>query len=477
MQEKYQIIVIGGGPGGYVAAIRAAQLGYSVACIESWRDEANEPRLGGTCLNVGCIPSKALLESSGRFHAAQSEFAAHGIHVGELSVDIATMQARKNDIVKQLTSGIAMLFKANKVEWIQGKGKLLKDKKVEVTLANGESVTLQAETAVIIAVGSLPINIPIAPIDEDRIVSSTGALAFQEVPQRFGVIGAGVIGLELGSVWRALGAEVTVLEAVDQFLPMADRQLGREAFKQLSQQGLDIRLGCKVQKAEVQGQEVVVRYSDAEGKEQTITVDRLLVAVGRKPNTQGAFSDDCGITLNQRGFIEVDDYCATAVPDVYAIGDCVRGPMLAHKASEEGVMVAERIAGQATEMNYQVIPSIIYTHPEIAWIGQSEEQLKEAGIAYKKGDFSFSANGRAKAANATAGFVKILADESSDEILGAQIIGSNASEMIHELIVAMEFYGAAEDIGCIIHAHPTLSEAIHEAALAVNKSAIHRVNR
>lgn len=476
MQNQYQIIVIGGGPGGYVAAIRAAQLGFSVACVEAWKDQSGKPRLGGTCLNVGCIPSKALLESSARYHEVLHDLAKHGIKIEKASIDVATMQERKEDIVNQLTSGIDMLFKANKIDWIQAHGKLLPNKEVELSLHDGEKKNIKAEKAVILALGSLPIDIPVAPMDGERIVSSTGALSFTDVPKRLGVIGAGVIGLELGSVWHALGAEVVVLEAMEHFLLAADAALAKEAEKHFTKQGLDIRLGAKVTSAEVRGDEVLVEF-EYQGESQQITVDKLLVAVGRKANTQNAVDEACGISFDQRGLIEVDQYCYTGVDGIYAIGDCVRGPMLAHKASEEGVMVAERIADQEGEVDYNLIPSVIYTHPEIAWVGKTEEELKEAGIEYKKGDFPFAANGRAKAANAASGFVKILADAQTDEILGAHIIGPCASEMIHELIVAMAFYGAAEDIGRIMHAHPTLSESIHEAALAVNKEAIHKANR
>lgn len=475
MNKEFDAVVIGGGPAGYVAAIRLAQLGYQTACVEMWRDGADEPRLGGTCLNVGCIPSKALLESSELFHKAQTQFAIHGIEASDLSFDLKKMLERKNNIVSQLTGGIAQLFQANKIEWIQGRGQLKKDKVVEVQTHDAKTLTLKAKKAVVLALGSKPIEIAAAPVDEEFIVTSTGALEFQEVPKRLGVIGAGVIGLELGSVWQALGAEVTILEAAEAFMPFADAQLAKEAAKIFKKQGLNIELGAKVTRAEVEDDAVTVRYETKEG-EQQLVVDKLLVAVGRKPNTEDALSEDCGVKRNQRGFIEVDEHCFTGVDGVYAIGDCVRGAMLAHKASEEGVMVAELIDAQAGHVRYDVIPSVIYTHPEMAWVGQTETQLKEAQIDYVKGEFPFAANGRAKAMNAEAGFVKILADAQTDEILGAHIIGANASEMIHELIVAMEFYAASEDVARIMHAHPTLSESIHEAALAVSGHALHKVN-
>ena len=469
MNPTYDIIVIGGGPGGYVAAIRAAQLGYKTACVEA------APTLGGTCLNVGCIPSKALLETTHLYEKIQYDSAAHGIGTGTATLDAAAMIARKDDIVKQLTGGIAQLFKANGIDWIQGRGKLLAGKTVEITAADGSVSESKATKAVILAVGSIPVDIPVAKMDGSHIISSNEALSLTTVPEHLGVIGAGVIGLELGSVWRAAGAEVTILEAVDDLLPMADRQLAREAQKHLKKQGIDIRLGAKVSKAEVHGDQITVTYQDKNG-EQQLTVDKLLVAVGRKPNTAGVIGDGCKVTLDARGFIEVDEHCATAEPGVYAIGDCVRGAMLAHKASEEGVMVAEIINGQAGHIRYDLIPAIIYTHPEMAWLGQNEEQLKAAGIAYQKGDFPFAANGRAKALGAAEGFVKILCDSDTDEILGAHIIGPNASELIHELAVAMEYHAASEDIARTMHAHPTLAEAIHEAALAVDGRAIHKAN-
>lgn len=475
MTDKYDVIVIGGGPGGYVAAIRAAQLGFKTACVEMWKDDAGKDRLGGTCLNVGCIPSKALLESSALYHKTKDELGVHGISADNVKIDISQMLARKEAIVDQLTGGIAQLFQANKIDWIKGKGKLRAGKTVEVTDAEGNTTSYQATKGVILAFGSVPVDIPVAKMDGENIVSSTGALAFKEVPKRLGVIGGGVIGLELGSVWHSLGAEVTVFEALPNFLAIADQGLAKQAQRSFKKQGLDIRLGAMVKSATVENGVVTVTYEDKNG-EQTAQCDKLLVCVGRKPNTSPDLVEGTKVVIGERGFIEVDEHCQTAEPGVFAIGDCVRGPMLAHKAEEEGVMATEVLAGQAGHVNYDVIPSVIYTHPEMAWIGKTEEQLKEAGVDYVKGDFPFAANGRAKAMEATEGFVKILCDKETDEILGAHIIGPCASEMIHELIVAMEFYAAGEDVARIIHAHPTLSEVVHEAALATQGRAIHKVN-
>ena len=473
--KQYDVVVIGGGPGGYVAAIRAAQLGFRTACVDMWRDENATARLGGTCLNVGCIPSKALLESSELFHKAREEFAVHGIGAKNLTLDLATMSARKQAIVDQLTGGIAQLFQANGIDWIRGKGRLRRSRVVEVSDHEGETSQIQAEKGVILAFGSVPVDIPAARMDGQYIVSSTGALSFTDVPKRLGVVGGGAIGLELGSVWQALGSQVVIFEAMDDFLAMADRQLARQAQRSFEKRGLDIRLGATLKKAVVKDGAVRLTYEDASGKHSAVC-DKLLVCVGRKPNTTPDLVAGTEVTIGDRGFIEVDEHCRTAEAGVFAIGDCVRGPMLAHKAEEEGVMVAELLAGQAGHVRYEVIPAVIYTHPEIAWIGKTEEQLKTDGVAYVKGDFPFAANGRAKAMNAGEGFVKLLCDAATDELLGAHIIGANASEMIHELIVAMEFYAAGEDIARIVHAHPTLSEAIHEAALAVGGNALHKIN-
>ena len=474
----YDVIVIGAGPGGYVAAIRAAQLGLKTACVEKWIDADSKPVYGGVCLNVGCIPSKALLDSSHKYHEASYAFDVHGIKVGKVEIDVPAMIDRKQKVVKQLTGGIAGLFRSNKVEGISGTGKLLKDRKVEVTDKDGKKQTLSADN-IILAAGSVPIEIPPTPLDGDTIVDSTGALEFQAVPKRLGVIGAGVIGLELGSVWSRLGSEVVVLEAMDTFLPMIDQQIAKEAMKILTKQGLDIRLGAKVTGSELKkgkAKGVKVTFEDKDGKKEE-SFDKLIVCVGRKPQTEGLLSDDCGVKRDQRGFIEVDDHCGTGVPGVYAIGDIVRGPMLAHKASEEGVMVAENIAGHKASMNYGLIPSVIYTHPEIAAVGKTEEQLKADGVEYNVGVFPFAASGRALAANDADGMVKMLADARTDRVLGCHIIGPSAADLAQTVVVAMEFSTSAEDIGMTVFSHPALCEAVHEAALAVNGHAIHIANR
>ncbi len=475
MSDKFDVVVIGGGPGGYVAAIRAAQLGFKTACIEKYRGKDGKTALGGTCLNVGCIPSKALLDSSWKYHEAEENFALHGISLDNLKMDVPAMIDRKANIVKTLTGGIGGLFKANGVTLIEGHGKLLAGKQVEVTADDG-SVSVVEAANVIIASGSRPIDIPPAPVDQDVIVDSTGALEFQSVPARLGVIGAGVIGLELGSVWSRLGSKVTVIEAQDKFLSVADEAVAKEAQKILTKQGLDIRTGARLTGSRVENGEVTISYTDANG-EQQMTFDKLIVAVGRRPVTQNVLAADSGVTLDERGFIFVDDQCATSVPGVYAIGDVVRGPMLAHKASEEGVMVAERIHGQKTQMNYDLIPSVIYTHPEIAWVGKTEQQLKAEGVAVNVGQFPFAASGRALAANDTYGFVKIVADAATDRVLGVHVIGPSAAELVQQGAIAMEFGTSAEDLGMMVFAHPTISEAMHEAALAVNGHAIHIANR
>jgi dihydrolipoamide dehydrogenase len=472
--KNFDVVVIGGGPAGYPAALRAAQLGLSAACIDDFKNEEGVRLFGGTCLNVGCIPSKALLESSELYHRAHTEFQAHGIHVAGVSIDVEAMQARKRGIVKQLTSGIEAMFKAGGVVGIKGRGKLLAGNRVEVTTDAG--VETLAAQHVVIATGSTPIELPIARYDGKRIVDSTGALAFNDVPKRLGVIGAGVIGLELGSVWKRLGSEVVMLEALDTFLPTADQQIAKDALRHLKKQGLDIRLGAKVTGAAVEGNAVKVRY-DMGGAAQELVVDALVVAVGRKPVTAGLFGPDVKVPLDKRGFVEVDDKCRTTVPNVWAVGDVVRGPMLAHKGMEEGVMVAELIAGHVAEMNYRTIPSVIYTAPEIAWVGQTEEEVKASGRPYKVGTFSFAANGRAKGMQQTAGLVKLIADQEHDDVLGVHIVGPVAGELIGEAVLAMEFSASAEDIQRTIHAHPTLSEALHEASLAADKRAIHGINR
>ncbi|EZQ17278.1 dihydrolipoamide dehydrogenase [Halopseudomonas bauzanensis] len=475
MSDKFDVVVIGSGPGGYVAAIRAAQLGLKTACIEKYKGKDDKLALGGTCLNVGCIPSKALLDSSWKYHEAKDAFQVHGISTGEVKMDVSTMIGRKDQIVKNLTGGVAGLLKANGVTVYQGHGKLLAGKQVEVIKEDGSSEVLAAEN-VILASGSRPVEIPPAPVDQKIIVDSTGALDFEAVPARLGVIGAGVIGLELGSVWSRLGAEVTVIEALDKFLPAADEQLSKEALKIYTKQGLKVLLGARVTGSDVKGEEVTVKFTDAKG-DQEITFDKLIVAVGRRPVTTDLLAADSGITLDERGYVYVDDHCATSVPGVYAIGDVVRGLMLAHKASEEGVVVAERIAGHKAQMNYDLIPSVIYTHPEAAWVGQNEQQLKAEGVDINVGVFPFAASGRAMAANDTSGFVKIIACAKSDRVLGVHVIGPSAAELVQQGAIAMEFGTSAEDLGMMVFAHPTMSEAMKEAALAVNGQAIHIANR
>jgi dihydrolipoamide dehydrogenase len=475
MSRTFDVVVIGAGPAGYIAAIRAAQHGLSVACIDEWQNRDGKNAFGGTCLNAGCIPSKALLESSELYHRAGHEFSKHGIEVSDVGMDIAKMQKRKASIVRQLTGGIAGLFKAAKVEGLVGHGKLLSERKVEFTPVDGEIEVLDARY-VILATGSTPIELPIAPFDGDSIVDSWGALDFDAVPKKLGVVGAGVIGLELGSVWARLGAEVVVLEALDDFLYMADRDIAKIAAKSFAKQGLDIRLGAKVTSAKVGSGKVSVAYEDGDGA-QSLDVDKLVVAVGRRPFTDGLLADDSGIETDERGFIVVDDECRTGVKNVFAIGDCVRGPMLAHKGSEEGVMAADLIAGEVAELNYAVIPSVVYTAPEIAWVGKTEEEVKASGRPYKTGSFPFAASGRAKAMEQTDGMVKIVSAKDDDEILGVHIIGPMAGELISEVVLAMEFQASTEDIQRTVHAHPSLAEAIHEASLAVDGKALNYPNR
>ena len=478
MSEKYDVIVIGSGPAGYVAAIRAAQLGLKTACVEKWSDKDGKLVNGGTCLNVGCIPSKALLDTSHRYHDAHDGFTNHGISTGDLKIDVPAMIKRKEKIVAQMSGGITGLFKANKVTSVFGYGKLLAGKKVEVTDKDGNVSVLEAEH-VILASGSVPVNIPVAPVTEDNdiIVDSTGALEFQEVPERLGVIGAGVIGLELGSVWARLGSKVVCLEAMDNFLAMMDQQIAKETKKILTKQGLDIRLSCRVTGSEIKGKEVEVSYTNAKGESETETFDKLIVCVGRRPFTEGLLAADSGVNLDERGFIFVDENCATNVAGVYAVGDVVRGPMLAHKGSEEGVIVAERIAGQKAMMNYDLIPSVIYTHPEVAAVGKTEEQLKADGVDYNVGTFPFLAIGRAVAADSQDGMVKMIADAKTDRILGCHIVGPNAADLVQQVAVAMEFGSTAEDVGMTVFGHPTFSEAVKEAALSVHGHAIHMPNR
>ncbi len=475
MSEKFDVVVIGGGPAGYPAAIRAAQNKLSVACIDAWQNTDGSYTFGGTCLNAGCIPSKVLLESSELYYRALHELEVHGIRCADVQLDLATMQKRRASIVKAMTGGILALFKSAGVTGITGRGKLLRANQVEVTGTDGAVRILEAKD-VILASGSVPVRLESVAHDGKRIVDSWNALEFDKVPRRLGVIGAGVIGLELGSVWRRLGSEVVMLEALEQFLPMADQAIAREAQRHFKKLGLDIRLGAKVQKAAVEDGVVNLTYADAKG-EQKLQFDQLIVAVGRRPYTQGLLAEGTGVELDKRGFIVVDDHCRTAVPHVWAVGDVVRGPMLAHKGKEEGVMVADLIGGRYAEVNYHVIPSVIYTAPEIAWVGQSEEQVKASGVAYKVGSFPFAASGRARAMEASAGFAKIIAARDSDEILGVHIIGPMAGELIAEAVLAMEYAASTEDLQRTIHAHPTLSEALHEAALAADKRAIDSINR
>ena len=475
MSDVYDVIVIGAGPAGYPAAIRAGQNKLKVACVDEWQNTDGSYAFGGTCLNAGCIPSKALLESSELFQRAKDEFAVHGIKVGSLALDLGAMQKRRATVVKTMTNGINALFKANGVVGIQGHGRLLPGNKVVVKAADGSETTLEAKD-VILASGSTPIRLRSAPHDGKYIVDSWNALEFDAVPARLGVIGAGVIGLELGSVWRRLGSEVVVLEAMDQFLPMVDQTIAKEAQRHFKKQGLDIKLGAKVSSAAVSGNAVDVVYSDAQG-EHSLQVDKVVVAVGRRPFTEGLLAEGTGVQMDERGFIKVDEHCRTDVPHVWAVGDVVRGPMLAHKGKEEGVMVADLIAGHYGDVNYKVIPSVIYTQPEIAWVGQTEEQVKLSGRPYKTGTFPFAASGRARAMEAGAGMAKIVSAKDDDEVLGIHVIGPMAGELIGEAVLAMEYSASTEDIQRTIHAHPTLSEAIHEAALAVDKKAIDALNR
>ena len=474
MSEHYDIIVIGGGPAGYHAAIRVAQLGLKTAVVDAWAGKDGKAALGGTCLNVGCIPSKALLDSSKQFYGLAHNLPAHGISVENAKVDLDGFIGRKDKIVKQFTGGVAQLFKANKITSYFGTGKLLKGNAVEITPADGDKQTINA-TNVILASGSVPIELPFAKFDSKHIIDNAGALDLKETPKRLGVIGAGVIGLELGSVWRRLGSEVTVLEALPDFLGVLDTDMSKIAMKEFTKLGLDIKLGAKLSKAEIKENEVKLTYTDKDG-DHDLTVDKLLVAVGRRAYTDGLLADDVGVKLDERGRIEVDEHCHTGVDGVWAVGDAVRGPMLAHKGFEEGMAVAEWIAGKAGHVNYETIPWVIYTEPEIAWVGKTEKQLKEDGTPYKVGSFPFAAIGRAVAMNEAVGMVKMMAHADTDRILGVEMVGPGVSELIAECVVAMEFKSSSEDMARIIHAHPTLSEAVHEAALSVDKRAIHKGN-
>ncbi|HTX24307.1 MAG TPA: dihydrolipoyl dehydrogenase [Steroidobacteraceae bacterium] len=475
MADSFDVIVIGGGPAGYPAALRAAQNGLAVACIDEWQNHDGTAAFGGTCLNAGCIPSKALLESTELYHRLREEFALHGIRASGIELDLATMQQRRAGIVKKMTDGILALFKAAGVTPLQGHGRLLAGQRVQFTAHDGARRELAARH-VVLAAGSQPIELGSAPFDGTHIIDSWNALELPEVPRRLGVVGAGVIGLELGSVWRRLGSEVVLLEALPDFLASNDRQLAREALRQFKRQGLDVRLGARVTSAQVEQGAVRVAYEDVKGAEQ-ITVDRLIVAVGRRPYTRDLFAPESGVELDPRGFVQVDDHCRTSIEGIWAIGDCVRGPMLAHKGKEEGVMVADLIAGHYGEVNYKAVPSIIYTAPEIAAVGATEEEVKASGRAYKVGVFPFLANGRARALEATQGFAKLIAAQDDDEILGVHIIGPLAGELIAEAVLALEYSASSEDLQRTMHAHPTLSEAVHEAALAADKRSIDSINR
>jgi dihydrolipoamide dehydrogenase len=473
MVKSFDVAVIGAGPGGYTAAIRAAQLGLNTVCIDEWKNAKGKPSLGGTCLNVGCIPSKALLESSENYERALHKFGEHGITVKDVAVDIAAMLARKDKIVDTFTGGIGLLFRKNKVVSMHGRGRFVAGGTAyQIEVRNGGAAEVIEAKHVIIATGSVPRQLPFAPVDNDRIVDNSGALSLPQVPKRLGVIGAGVVGLEMGSVWKRLGSQVTILEALPNFLQAADEQVAKEALRVFTKVvGLDIRLGVKIGAVKTSKKGVVVEYADPKG-EQKAEFDVLVVAVGRAPQSASLGAETVGLKLESRGFIEVDDHCRTNLANVYAIGDVVRGPMLAHKSSEEGVAVAEMIAGQSGHVDLETVPWVIYTAPEIAWVGKTEQELKAKGIEYRSGQFPFIVNGRARAIGETAGFVKMLADARTDRILGVHMIGPYASELIAEAVVAMEFGAAAEDIARIVHAHPTLSEALHEAALGVDKRMI-----
>ncbi|PDH36703.1 MAG: dihydrolipoyl dehydrogenase [OM182 bacterium MED-G24] len=474
MSDQYDVVVIGGGPAGYHAAIRAAQLGLNTACIDKWIGKEG-PAFGGTCLNVGCIPSKALLDTSLKFLQARDEYGELGIKIKGASVDVPAMIARKDQVVQNLTGGVASLLKSNNVTALTGSARLHAGRVITFTPHEGEPTQLQAEH-VIIATGSVPVDIPPCPLTDDLIVDSTGALEFQSVPKRLGIIGAGVIGLELGSVWRRLGSQVVVLEALEDFLPMADKNIAREAKKQFEAQGMDVRLGTRVTGSTPLSKTVKIQYMVVE-EEREETFDKVIVAVGRRPYTENLLEPDSGVNLDERGFIYVNDLCSTDSPGVYAVGDVVRGPMLAHKGMEEGIMVAERIAGHKPMVNYDTVPSVIYTHPEIAWVGRTEQELKAQGENFKTGIFPMSASGRAMASADTVGMIKVLADEETDRILGVHMIGAHVSELVAEAVIAMEFGSSAEDIGLTMFAHPTLSEEFHEAALATDGHAIHIASR
>lgn len=468
---EYDVVVIGGGPGGYVAAIKASQLGLKTACVEFDEDSSGKVKLGGTCLNVGCIPSKSLLDSSYKFQQISESFDEHGIKVSKPSYDLTKMMQRKDEIVTKLTGGVAHLFKHNKVESIHGKGKLISANEVEVTKAKGKKEILKSKN-IILATGSRPINIPSVPWNGTTVVGSSGALEFNKTPKKLAIIGAGVIGLELGSVWSRLGAHVDIYEAEKSLLPMLDDDISRLIDREFRKQNLNIHLGSFV-KGSKKTRKGVSLEIEIDGKLNNVDYEKVIVAVGRRPFTENLLSESVNLSLDEKGFVPVNDFCQTSIDNVYAVGDIVRGPMLAHKAMEEGVMVAERIAGKRMEVNYDLVPSVIYTHPEIAWVGKTEKDLKEENIDYKKGSFPFSASGRALASGDSVGFVKMLADKETDEVLGVQIFGNSASEILQQGLIGMEFSASSEDFGLTMFSHPTVSEALHEAALAVNKQAIH----
>tara|TARA_B000000557_G_scaffold209232_1_gene175075 strand:+ start:256 stop:1674 length:1419 start_codon:yes stop_codon:yes gene_type:complete len=468
---EYDVVVIGGGPGGYVAAIKASQLGLKTACIEFDEDKSGKVKLGGTCLNVGCIPSKSLLDSSYKFKQISESFDDHGIKVSKPSYDLSKMMQRKDEIVQKLTGGVGHLFKHNKVESIHGKGKLVSTNEVEVTNSKGKKQTVKGKN-IILAAGSRPINIPSVPWNGSTVVGSSGALEFNETPKKLAIIGAGVIGLELGSVWSRLGSVVDIYEAEKTLLPMLDDDVSRLIEREFRKQNLNIQLGTYV-KGSKKSRKGISLDLEIDGKTTSAQYDKVIVAVGRRPFTENLLGKEVQISLDEKGFVPVDEYCRTSLENVYAVGDIVRGPMLAHKAMEEGIMVAERIAGKKMEVNYDLVPSVIYTHPEIAWVGKTEKDLKQSNIDYKKGSFPFSASGRALAAGDSVGFVKMLADKETDEVLGVQIFGNSASEILQQGLIGMEFSASSEDFGLTMFSHPTVSEALHEAALAVNKQAIH----
>ena len=468
---EYDVVVIGGGPGGYVAAIKASQLGLKTACVEFDEDSSGKVKLGGTCLNVGCIPSKSLLDSSYKFQQISESFGEHGIKVSKPSYDLNKMMQRKDEIVTKLTGGVAHLFKHNKVESIHGKGKLISANEVEVTKLKGKKEILKAKN-IILATGSRPINIPSVPWNGTTVIGSSGALEFNKTPKKLAIIGAGVIGLELGSVWSRLGAHVDIYEAEKSLLPMLDDDVSRLIDREFRKQNLNIHLGSFV-KGSKKTRKGVSLEIEIDGKVNSVDYEKVIVAVGRRPFTENLLSESINLSLDEKGFVPVNDFCQTSIDNVYAVGDIVRGPMLAHKAMEEGVMVAERIAGKRMEVNYDLVPSVIYTHPEIACVGKTEKDLKEENIDYKKGSFPFSASGRALASGDSVGFVKMLADKETDEVLGVQIFGNSASEILQQGLIGMEFSASSEDFGLTMFSHPTVSEALHEAALAVNKQAIH----